>query len=106
MNSLFNTQDGELFEGVQTDINKAKKGTPQYEEWLRKFKEKRSATKSDETPKLTKEQQRLKASLELEKNDDGSPAYTKEEIDEIVDSQSEENILKEIRERNKGRIEK
>lgn len=45
MNALFNTQDGELFEGVQSDINKARKGTPQYEEWLRKFKEKRKATK-------------------------------------------------------------
>lgn len=45
MNALFNTQDGELFDGVQSDINKARKGTPQYEEWLRKFKEKRKATK-------------------------------------------------------------
>lgn len=38
---MFNTQQGELFTGVRADMNKAVKGTPSYDEWLRKYHEKR-----------------------------------------------------------------
>jgi hypothetical protein len=45
MSQLFNTPDNAEFLGVQADtdygLEKARKGTPQYEEWLRKYREKR-----------------------------------------------------------------
>jgi hypothetical protein len=45
---LFNTEDGEQFHGVLDDLAKARKGTPQYEEWLRKYREKKGAKKPDD----------------------------------------------------------
>ena len=54
MAQLFNTPENGLFKGIKSDLtlakaqpqseqslSKAKKGTPEYEEWLRKYREKR-----------------------------------------------------------------
>lgn len=37
---------------MDDDLSKAKKGTPQYDEWLRKYKEKRKRTTNDEKEEL------------------------------------------------------
>jgi hypothetical protein len=47
MSKLFNTEDGEQFHGVLDDLAKARKGTPQYEEWLRKYREKKGANNKE-----------------------------------------------------------
>ena len=48
MESLFNTSDNCLFLGVRTDnFLKAEKGTPQYAEWLIKFRAHRSVNSGD-----------------------------------------------------------
>jgi len=59
MTHLFNTPENGLFKGIKSDLtlakaqsqpqslNKAKKGTPEYEEWLRKYREKRGAKAKD-----------------------------------------------------------
>ena len=92
MSSLFNTQDGELFEGVQSDINKAKKGTPQYEEWLRKFKEKRPASEVEENvakkalSKETKEQNKGKETLKERKELAGVRTVTDKDVKSALDS--------------------
>lgn len=46
MAKLFNIPDGAEFTGVKSvnrseELEKAKKGTPEYEEWLRKYREKK-----------------------------------------------------------------
>lgn len=62
-NPLFNTPDGQEFVGIQTDneFGKAKKGSPEYEEWLRKYREKRGKKPEE------KEEAKRKAKEELSK---------------------------------------
>lgn len=93
MSNLFNTQEGELFKGVQSDLNKAKKGTPQYEAWLRKYKEKRPSTDSEETDakkalakQTSKEQNTGKETLKERKELAGVRTVTDKDVKAALDS--------------------
>lgn len=61
MENLFNIKDGEEVLGVKS-LNKAnKKGTPQYEEWLRKYREKREGFTGSEKSPSDKDTQRAQS---------------------------------------------
>ena len=59
MTQLFNTQENDLFKGIKSELtlakakaqsqslSKAKRGTSEYEDWLRKYREKRGVKKTD-----------------------------------------------------------
>lgn len=71
MNSLFNIKDNQEFLGIRSEasLSKAKKDTPQYEEWLRKYREKR-ASKS-ENPSSGETRKRPKVMEQAESHSDG-----------------------------------
>ena len=64
---MFNTKDGELFQDIRTDVefDKAKKGTQQYEEWLRKYREKKSQASKDSEGKTEKKTPEKKSRQDL-----------------------------------------
>jgi hypothetical protein len=70
--SLFNTEDGKLFHGSKSDLAKARKGTPEYNEWLEKYRAKKGVStsispESASSTKQTKKEQQKQDSLKARK---------------------------------------
>lgn len=99
-NSLFNTPDGQEFEGIQADaeFGKAKKGSPEYDEWLRKYREKRGRKSDDDT--LSKKKAAKETLSRSESNPDDTYYCRGKEIDskfkvtkeQVVDKLKESGI--------------
>ena len=98
--SLFNTKDGEEFVGIQSDIQKARKGTPEYEEWLRKYREKRgksadSSSKSEAAKQILSKQPDSAGSREAEQGtSDRSKESDEQRVKRAKDSFMEKNGFK------------
>ena len=75
----------ELYLGVKAELQKAKKGTPEYEEWLRKYREKRHG-KAD--PEAAKEILSKKSEEEPKKNE-----HTKSSVEGTSKKQLKKEIL-------------